>query len=259
MYDSKIKSKKDVKCMLRFYTYAEGYEYPLVKITQLKKLEKVTYQSAIIDVGIYDLVLKYKDKPFPSERIDATWNLLNSENLDSRWLIATVDYPALSEEFNIRTEYDNVKLTLDNWRRFSSAKKWKQGIYTLQSRSISDYDEIVADYEKFPLQLNNSDIPVVGVGSLCRLIKGSKKEKELVENLLRFVRNRYQNSWIHVWGGSLHHIKAMKKYANSFDNTKWTRPVDKKVLPNRSCRQKERLLYLSVYLKRIQYLLNQQD
>ena len=236
---------------IKFYTSGfPDYEYQVVKITNINKLAKREYKSAIIDIGIYDLVMKYKDKPFPVDRINKTFEILDNE-IDERWLVATGDYPQLTEEFQIKTNYDNVKETLINWRRFSKAKNWKQGIYTLQATSISSFDKIIKSYMEYPETLNGEIIPHIGIGSTCRLISGSNKEKDLVHRIYRWVRNKYPSSKIHVWGASIHHLESLFKYCDSFDNTKWTKPHNSK-LPRGACKNKiERKLYFESYLNRI--------
>jgi len=239
---------------MRFYAFAEGHKYPLVKITELKKLNKIEYDSAIIDVGVYDLVCKYKDKPFPKERLEKTFEVLDSNELDKRWLVATADYPALPKEHGINIDYDNVKESLNNWYYYAKAKNWKQGIFTLQTQSITDYDQIISDYMKFPLQLNGEEIPYIGIGSLCRLVKNKKDEKELFRKLLQFVRERYPKSHIHVWGASKWHIEALYQYADSFDSTKWTRAPTSKLKKKygKNCKNREqRKIFFDTYYEGI--------
>ena len=90
------------------------------------------------------------------------------------------------------------------------------------------------------------------IGSLCRAFR-TNKQKEFFKQVLKHTRAKYPHAFIHVWGAGITNVKHMVKYVNSFDNSKWTRPVQTKTLPNHGAKNlEERRLFFDEYLRVIE-------
>lgn len=229
---------------LNFYANAP-ISYPFL-IDTYKNHQNVLqrdYLSAIVDLGVYTFLVKDPSHTYPEELVRGMMDLAKRDI--NNVLIASCDYPPIDFESNINVKYNNILKTIENWKRFSKLKK-SNIIYTLQFSKLLDFKQVKDDIAKYSEPSSN----YLGVGGLCRIM-GSSKEKEYFMNVMRYIRQLYPNHHIHVWGASLWHINTLRLYANSFDNSKWTRPISKD-LGNSSCKTKEeRINYFEAYLDRI--------
>lgn len=233
-----------------FYANApiENYPYVLYPYKEHKKIYNKKYTSAIIDLGVYTYLVNSKDHTYPKELVDNLFKL--SEKQIPNTLICNCDYPPINFEHNIEMNYNNIEKTLENWTFFSKSKGFRKVIFSLQFSTISNIDQAIKEISLYPAKINEEEITYIGIGGLCRLMN-SFKEKHFVYNILKKVREKYPKSFIHIWGLSLWHLKPLFLFANSFDNSKWTRPISKN-LPNHSCKNKEeRILFFNEYIKRI--------
>ncbi len=227
-------------------------QYPYLVVTykdvnKPKKLQKLFDREptiSIVDLGVYTYLVKSKEHRYPDELVDGMLKLV--DETPSNVLVSSCDYPGLDFEHGIMIDYDNVRLTLSNWRKFMKTKNNDKVIYTVQLSTNDDLNQAIDDIEQFPDETPSN---IIGVGSLCRAFR-TNKQRKFVADVLDYVRSKYPSAWIHVWGAGITHVPTIIRYANSFDNSKWTRPVQTKTLPNWGAKnQDERVLFFKEYLR----------
>jgi len=209
------------------------YPYQLATFKERAKLFKnKNVKLGIIDLGVYTYLVRDPTHTYPDELVQGLYDL--AFKTDEKILIACPDYPPINFEHKLEIDYDNIAKTIENWNKFKCHPRSERFIYTVQFSKLLDFRQAKDDLALFP----EPPSEFLGIGGLCR-IRGSLKEKEYFRNVLRLVRREYPNHKIHVWGASLWHLNALRRYANSFDNSKWTRPVSvKKLKANWGCKNK---------------------
>ncbi|MCK9603467.1 MAG: hypothetical protein M0R66_03830 [Candidatus Omnitrophica bacterium] len=209
--------------MVNFYTEAPTSDYPWILTTKIKKaLALARTTSVILDSGIYKYLVKLGD--YPEERVLAQLAAAEiglRDGLDIH--VAGCDMPPLGPEFGMTSKIDNVKYTLEMWDRFRPFAK--TSIFTVQFSSF-DTTKSLSELALYPTW----DVPWVGVGGLCRL--NYKKQTAHVRAMCEATRARYPRAHIHVWGMSIVHLTSVAGVVDSFDSSKWTRPVHGRGLPS---------------------------
>jgi len=224
----------------------KNYPYQLSTFKKVNKIKEKNYRYILIDLGVYTYLVKNREHKYPEELVKGLYDL--SFKLTEKEYVAVPDYPPINLEFNKHIDYDNIKLTIDNWIKFKNAKV-ENCIFTIQFDTLTDLGIVKDNIDLYPEPPGK----FLGLGGLCRLM-GSKKEKNYVYEVLRYIRHEFPNHFIHVWGMSIWHLKSMRiNKINSFDNSKWTRPVNvKKLKANWGCKNKEeRIRFFKAYLERI--------
>jgi hypothetical protein len=232
-----------------FFTDApRKYEYLLMKYDKKHLLLKKKFKLAILDLGVYTYLVKSREHQYPKSLIKGLFDFSNEmhENI----LVCSCDYPALDFEHNIVMNYDNVEKTLENWDLFSKSDNYNKVIFTLQFSDILNIATVKEEINLYPTKINGEPVKYIGIGSMCRFVDNSKKARKFVNELFQMVRKKYPTSWIHVWGMSIRHYDLLCYFADSFDSTKWTKPINTKILGNASCKNKEqRIQYFNLYLE----------
>ena len=233
-----------MKQTMFFANAPRPYEYLIAPLHRIKDLDKPA-KLKILDLGVYTWLVKSETHTYPEELVQKLFEY--SETLENNYWVNMADYPAINFEHNIRIPYDNVQKTIENWKRFEKSKGKDRVIFTLQISNIHDIDVAKQDIDKFP----DTQHKIIGIGSLCRKMH-SKKDKAFVHDILRYTRQKFPEAHIHAWGLSIVHYESLFSIKpSSFDNSKWTRPVNKS-LPNHSCKQNERVLFFNEYIKSIE-------
>jgi len=217
----------------RYYAYAPDrtkHPYIFSPYSQYRSLINQEFEHGMLDCG-YNILLK--EKEYPSEFyvnykkiICELESIFNKDKI----MYVTPDYPCERDVLGFSESiHERIEKTIKNTLEFVDEKPETNWLIPLQGYNKEDYVYCIERYIEEEIPLNQ-----VGVGTVCK-----RKEKTSIYAVLKTIRDRLPNAWIHAFGLTKAYLEDVIFFINSFDTASYTwgrfkyLPMDKSQRPER--------------------------
>ena len=242
--------------IVKFFTSPpEPYPYILINVIHPKFSFLEYAKEVIIDSGV-EIFRDPNVKDYPinhAMRLLKVYSKVKRIVRDKPIYITVPDYP---DDYNpkslwINEQYTNIERTLDNILFYTEKYRQLNWLIPIQGwnknpksvlRTISLYKEhgIIEKFNYF------------AVANLC-----VESNVEIMYQTLKLVRNVLPDKRLHVFGLRLNALKKVYYLIDSFDSTAWTKPVDKTLNANYSCKNNEqRIKFFERWLEKYNMITN---
>jgi len=232
-----------------FTTPPRPYPYVLINVMHPKFSPLRYAEEVIIDSGV-EIFRDLNIRDYPRSHIFRLLRVYAKTKQivrDKKVWVTVPDYPDDYHPRNLwlSEEYTNIERTVENVLKYTEQYKSIPWLIPIQGwnknpksvlRSISLYKEhgILDKYDYY------------AVGNLC-----VENDVDIMFKTLKLVREALPDKKIHVFGLRLNALKKVYWLIDSFDTTAWTRPVDKTLKANYSCKtREERIRFFERWLEK---------
>jgi hypothetical protein len=232
-----------------FTTPPRPYPYVLINVMRPKFSPLRYAEEVIIDSGV-EIFRDPNVKDYPRNHIMRLLRVYTRTRQivhDKPVYVTVPDYP---DDYHPRSlwlseEYTNIERTVENVLKYTEQYKSIPWLIPIQGwnrnpksvlRTINLYKEhgIIDRFDYF------------AVANLC-----VESDVEIMYQTLRLVREVLPDKKLHVFGLRLNALKKVYHLIDSFDSTAWTRPVNRTLNANYSCKtSEERIKFFDTWLER---------
>jgi len=223
---------------MKFFTGYEPFSnYTLLHPKYINKLDDIVKEKkeVLVDPGVHEL-----KKRSEYSKVNKMHSLVGKLP-DNCWI--SIDYPC---DMNVKLTDLFIRRSIDNNIRYASKRDY---ICTIQSKFL-DWRHFIKKAEELR-PIWEQDFKMIGIGNMCKVTYPNR----FTDKVTRYIIEEMRGKRVHFYGLSMPNIRRYARYLESsvelsVDQTKWTRPRNKK-LPSRTCRQDERDIYFLNYVRSI--------
>jgi len=232
-----------------FTTPPRPYPYVLINVMHPKFSPLRYAKEVIIDSGV-EIFRDPSVKDYPRDHIYRLLKVYARTRQivrEKKVWVTVPDYPDDYHPRNlwINEQYTNLERTVENVLKYTEQYKSIPWLIPIQgwNKNPKSVLRSIALYREHGI-LDNYDY--YAVGNLC-----VENDVEIMYKTLKLIREALPDKKIHVFGLRLNALKKVYWLIDSFDTTAWTRPVNRGLNANYSCKTRgERIKFFDAWLER---------
>jgi len=220
-----------------FTTPPRPYPYVLINVMHPKFSPLRYAKEVIIDSGV-EIFRNPQIKDYPRDHINKVLKVYAKAKQivhNNKVWVTVPDYP---DDYHPRSlwlseEYTNIERTVENVLKYTEQYKSIPWLIPIQGWNRSP-KSVLRTINLFKEHGIIDRFNYFAVANLC-----VESDVEIMYQTLRLVREALPDKKLHVFGLRLNALKKVYYLIDSFDSTAWTRPVNRGLNANYSCKTKE--------------------